>query len=189
MPDTNLPNYGEYIGETSRGLGAVAGSNIYAMEYGNSAVHRTVLALTNRAVTVANTTGSSFGSSKLYDFPVGRILILGGRVNLTITWTGEDIAAGGSGDASLGTTATADATLDSTDADIMASTAMLDPFVSGVGTLTGNLVVPTAFDGTSTAKDLYFNAIIDDADVSDGASDTILLRGEISIVWSNLGNL
>lgn len=110
----------------------------------------------------------------------------------TLTWTDTDIAAAGSGDISLGTTATADATLSSTDVDIMASTALLDPFVLGVGGvgaagLGGTLVNSTVFDGTATAKDLYINLIIDDADVADAASDIVLLNGNINISWINLG--
>lgn len=148
----------------------------------------TTLKLSSIGVTVANTTGASFGSKKLYDFPQGRISIIGGTSNLSFTWTGEDIAATGSGDYSLGTTATADATLSGTDVNIQASTAMTDPFVSGVGTGSGGFATIANHDGTSTAIDLFLNMIIDDADVADGASDTVTVSGTITFVWAYLGD-
>ena len=188
MPDTGARIRGEAINETSVNVGAKAGDNIQCLELGNSVLHQTVLSLTSRQVTVANTTGASFGSTKLYGWPAGRIQLLGGVCNLSFDWAGQDIVATGSGDFSFGTTATADATLNSTEVDLMASTAMLDPFVAGVGTGTGVFVVPTNFDGTTTAKDMYLNIIIDDADVSDAASDIVLVSGEVRFTWINLGD-
>lgn len=170
------------------GSGAPAGDGILADEDGIAgAIQKTTLRFVNATITVGNTSGASFGSKKIYDFPKGRILLLGGRANLEFDWSGQDIAATGSGDASLGTTATADATLSSTDVDLMASTALTDPFVGGVGALAGNFVNPTNFDGTGTAKDMHLNVIIDDADVADAASDTITLNGTVEFSWINLG--
>lgn len=170
------------------GAGAAAGTGVLANEDGIAgAIQQTTLKFTNATVTVANTTGASFGSQKVYDFPQGRILILGGRANFTFNWAGQDIGATGSGDFSLGTTATADATLGTTDVDIMASSAMLDPFVAGIGTGTGNLVKTTEFDGTETAIDMFLNIIIDDADVADAASDVVTINGTITFSWINYG--
>jgi hypothetical protein len=149
----------------------------------------TTLTLTSVPITVANTTGASFGSLKLYDFPAGRIYILGGSSSFTFTWTGQSIAADGSGDYSIGTTATADATLGGTDVDIQASTAMLDPFVLGVGTGSGVFAAPAAHDGTGTAKDMYLNMIIDDADVADTDTDTVLMTGTIVFAWVQFGDI
>ncbi len=80
----------------------------------------------------------------------------------------------------------ATARLATTDVDLMASTAMLDPFVAGVGTGNGAFVKDTEFDGTTTAKDAFLNIIIDDADVADAASDIVLVSGTIilDVVWS-----
>lgn len=142
--------------------------------------------LLNFPVTVSNTTGASFGSKKFFDFPTGRIQTFGGGSNLSFNWANQDIAAGGSGDYSIGTTATEDATLSSTDADVQASTAMLDPFVGGLGSGSGGLTAGV-HDGRSTAKDLYLNIIIDDADVADGASDIVLVSGYIDINYLQNG--
>lgn len=150
-------------------------------KYVPGAQQQAILTLTALPITVANTTGASFGSVKLFDFPAGRIRIEGGTVNFTsVNWAGTTIVATGSGDYSLGTTATADATLNSTDVDLVASTALLDPFVAGVGTGVGGVFVKdTEFDGSSTAKDVYLNMIIDDADVEDAGSAIVLVTGII----------
>lgn len=151
--------------------------------------NKLLLNITALPVTVANSTGISFGSKQLLDFPQGRIVIAGGTINFTtISWAAESIVQTGSGDFALGTTATADGTINSTEVDIMASTAMLDPFVAGLGTGSGLLVKSTEFDGTATAKDLFLNVIIDDADVSDADTDTVLFTGVLTLVWGFLGD-
>lgn len=166
------------------------GATVSLEDYGIGGFHTTVISLNATPVTVGNTTGASFGSVQLLDFPAGRIHIFGGSTVFSrIQWTGEDIVATGSGDFSLGTTTTADATLSSTDANIQASTAMLDPFVGGVGTGSGVFATGAAYDGTATAIDLFLNVIIDDADVENEASDVVLFTGEIRIVWADFGDI
>ncbi|TXH45714.1 MAG: hypothetical protein E6Q97_30975 [Desulfurellales bacterium] len=169
-------NARQLINSVAPGTGAngVTASHVLAGNF-----FTTTLIFNAVPVTVANTTGASFGSLKVFDFITTKFYLFGGSSKFTrIVWTGEDIAATGSGDYSIGTTATADATLSSTDANIQASTAMLDPFVAGVGTGSGFFAAGAAYDGSSSAIDLYLNVIIDDADVSDGASDTVLFTGK-----------
>jgi hypothetical protein len=176
--------------EILSGVGAAAGTGVTAAETGSGNVHKTVLTLVNTPITVGNTTGASFGGLKVYDFPAGRILVHGVVGNFTkFDWSGTDIAAAGSGDVSIGTTITADATLATTDVDLLPSTAMTDPFVAGVGSAKGALAASAQFDGTTTAIDANVNIICDDADVADGASDIILVSGTITITWTNLGDL
>jgi hypothetical protein len=157
-------------------------------------MQRVELKVTDMPVAVANTTGISFGSVQLLDFPQGRIMIDGGTVNLVVDWSasadgdGEEIALTGSGDAALGTAATADGTLSGAEVDVMASTAMTDPFVAGVGDLHGNLVKDTEFDGTATAKDVYLNVIIDDADVGDTDNAIVYFTGTIILHCKFLGD-
>ena len=173
----------------SAGAGAKNGATVTAVEGGNATVHQTVLTLASTPVTVANTTGASFGGVKLYDFPAGRILVLGVTASLGFVWTGESIAAGGSGDYSLGTTITSDATLDGTDVNLLPSTGMTDPAVSGVAAATSNALAAAAqFDGTATAIDANLNIIIDDADVANADTDTVLASGTITITWVWLGD-
>jgi hypothetical protein len=171
------------------GIGS-AGTGTTASEQGNAVVHKTVLTMGDVSVTVGNTTGVSFGGTKIYDFPDGRILVLGAvatDISFDLTDAGNvtpiDDTMGG--DIAVGTTAPDDGSLTGTDVDLIPSTS-IDPISGGV---TGSPLASSAqFDGTGTAKDAFFNILIDDADVADGASDVILVSGTVTIHWINLGN-
>ena len=171
-----------------------------ADELGDGINHQTVLNFTTGFyVVTGNTTGASFGSQAIYTFPEGRINIVGctakfsGIFMNTQTGSAGDIASdgAGSGDYSIGSTATADATLSSTDVNILLSSAMLDPFVAGAGSSNAGtaLAASAQLDGTSTAITAYLNVIIDDADVADGAaSDKVYFIGTVRVTWSHLGD-
>lgn len=185
---TSLSGAEAVMPTTSVGVGAKNGATVSAVERGNGVVHQTVLTLASTPVTVANTTGASFGGAKLYDFPAGRILALGVVADLDFNWAGTDIVATGSGDFALGSTITEDATLDGTDVNLLPSTALTDPFVDGVGAAAGALAASAQLDGTTDAIDANINIIIDDADVEDAASDIVLVSGTVTITWINLGD-
>lgn len=174
---------------TTSGVGAPNGTGVTATEYGTGAVHKTVLTLTNVSITVTDTGGANGGqgSLKVYDFPEGVIQFLGASYNLT-TLAG----AGGIGDTaalvgSLGSVAAGagDATLTSTEADMIASTT--GTLTAGAGTLAkhGSLVA-TAFDGHTTALDAILNLAVPDAGIS--SNDTVTVNGTITMVWANLGD-
>lgn len=159
--------------------------------------HQTRLRFAALPVVTGNTTGASFGSKQVFTFPAGRIRV--DNVNAyfdlitfnTAAGATGDIDGGGSGDFSMGSTASADATLGGTDVDLLPSTAMLDPFVTGVGRSNawGTLAAAAIFDGTSTPLSLYLNVIIDDADVSDGAAnDNVYFTGYAKITWTFYGD-
>lgn len=185
---------------TSKNIGAIAAASAglaTAKEFGNAIDHQTLLALDSLPVVTGNTTGASFGSKQLYTFPQGRILIKGVLAYFrlitfnTAAGVDGDIAAAGSGDYSIGSTASADATLGGTDIDLLPSTAMLDPFVAGVGrsNVGSALAASAQFDGTTTPLSAYLNAIIDDADVSDAAAnDSVFFTGWVRMTWSWLGD-
>lgn len=168
----------------------VASNGAVATETGNGPVRKTSLALTDVSVTVGNTTGVSFGGTKIYDFPQGRILVLGSvleGVTFDLTDAGNvtPIDAADGGDIAVGTTVAGDGTLTGTDVDLIPSTS-IDPISSGV---TGAALAASAqFDGTTTAVDAYFNVLIDDADVGDGASDVVLVSGTLTLHWCLLGD-
>ncbi len=169
------------------GVGVVNGATVSAVEQGD-VVHKTTFTLASTPVTVGNVTGASFGGVKLYDFPAGRILVLGVTADLSFNWAGTDIGLTGSGDFALGRSISADATLAGTDVDLLPSTALLDPFVDGVGTGKGALVASAQFDGTGGAISANLNIIIDDADVANAAEDIVLASGPVVIHWINLGD-
>lgn len=176
------------ISDTSGAVG-VASNGAAAAETGGL-IRKTVLTLTNVPVTVGNTTGISFGGTKIYDFPAGRILILGSVLsNLTFDLSHEDnatpISGTMGGDISVGTTAPSDGTLTNEDVDLIPSTS-IDPISSGVAGAA--LAASAQLDGTGTAKDAFINVLIDNADVADGASDVILVNGTLTLIWCLLGD-
>lgn len=190
----------DYFTATSRNVGAVAATSsayVTANEYGDHLVHQTLFSYAGLPVVTGNTTGASFGSRQIYDFPAGRIAIVSNLAyfNLitfnTAAGSDGDIAGAGSGDYGMGTTATADATIATTDVDLLPSTAMLDPFVAGVGrsNVGSALAAMAQFDGTTTAVDMFLNVIIDDADVADAAaSDSVFFTGWSRCTWLWLGD-
>jgi hypothetical protein len=169
-------------------IGAAAGTGVVAAEYGGAPVHKTVLTITNLAITVTDTGGANGGqgSQKVYDFPEGVIQLLGASYNLT-TVAAAGIGATAALVGSLGSAAAGvgDATLTGTEADMIAST---------TGTLTGSAgtlakhgsINTTAFDGHTTALDAILNLAVPDAGIS--ANAVVTVSGTITLVWANLGD-
>lgn len=174
---------------TASGAGTAA-TDVTASEQGNGVVQKTVLTLSGVSVTVGNTTGVSFGGTKIYDFPAGRILVLGvtlANLSFDLTDAGNETPIDDTmgGDIAVGTTAPDDGTLGGTDVDLIPATS-IDPISDGVDGAA--LAASAQFDGTTTAVDAYINAIIDDGDVADGASDVILVSATVTITWVSLGD-
>jgi hypothetical protein len=174
--------------QTTVDVGAKNGAAVSVVEQGTGQVHKTVLTLTALSVTMTDAgAAGSHGSHKVYDFPAGPIQVLGCSYNLAITAGAGGIADGAAVVGALGTvtTATDNAALTTTEADLIASTA--GTLTAGVGALAKHgSIVTTAFDGTATAKDAYLNLAVPDADSS--ANDTIAVTGTITICWINLGD-
>jgi hypothetical protein len=153
--------------------------------------HSTVVTLDAAPVTVANTTGISFGAIQLLDFPEGKINVLGSYLRTKFTFgltnAGNVTPIDGTmgGDVSIGTTASSDATLGGTDVDLLPSLS-IDPI--SAGSALGLLASGAVFDGTATAKDAHLNVIIDDADVADAASDIIEVSGVWVCNWVYMGD-
>jgi hypothetical protein len=173
---------------TADGVGAKNGAAITATEYGDGAVHKTVLTLVDLDISMVDSgANGGHGSHKIYDFPDGAIQVLGASYNLTTARVSTGLATNAAIVGAIGSTATAtdNATLTTTEADVIASTT--GTLTSGAGTLKkyGSLVA-AAFDGTTTALDLYLNAAVVDAGIS--ATDTLRVNGTITLMWANLGD-
>lgn len=140
--------------KTSVGVGAVAGTGNTVAEYGNGTVHKTVITLTNTAIAMADDAGVvAYGGMKIYDFPVGAIMILGALGDLAITKSSAGVNDTWDGDIALGTAAaTTGATLISTEADIVPSTA-----------------TPQAADGATTGD---FGGVISITALTDSSAGT-----------------
>lgn len=171
-------------GPSVAGNGAAAASGNLATETRNG-VHKTTLTLTNVKVNIASS-AIGFGSTKVYDLPEGLIHILGAVMDLTLTVPGVEISSTAAVVAALGTVAAADdATLTSTEANIIPSTAytLVANTKHAVGVSTG----AATFDGHATPIDVLLNMAVPDADRSDNAED-ITVNGTIQLTWVNLGD-
>lgn len=133
------------------------------------------------------TTNGNQGSLQLLTLPAKENLIYPARVSLAITaalGSSSGIVTGAAVVGSMGTAAagTNNATLTSTEADFVASTACT--LTAYVGAFTGIGPVPFIQDGTGGAKSLYLNFAVPDAD--SGGSDALLLTGTIDFTWLQL---
>lgn len=71
--------------KSSYGAGAKNGATVTAVEHGDGNVHTTTLVFGNTPITVRDT--EQGGGVKVYDFPAGRILILGAVGNMQFATT------------------------------------------------------------------------------------------------------
>lgn len=167
--------------------GTATATGVSAVDSSAGAI-KTVLTLSNVVVDMTDaTTAGSHGSVKLYDFPECNMLFLGGSCDLTITAGEGGITDTAAVVASVGTATvgTDNATLTTTEADLIPSTA--STLTDGVGAVPGKTVTAgvAVFDGTSTAKDAWLNFAVPDAGST--ADDTLTVSGTVTLVWSNLG--
>jgi hypothetical protein len=178
---------------TSSGVGAASGTGVAATETGNGAVHKTVLTFTDVAIPLTDVAVTvAYGGLKVYDFPAGALLFMGASANLAVTKSSAGVNDDWDGDFGLGTvTASNNATLSSTEQDLIPSTATPQA-VAGATTATGESTSTEAckvFDGTATAKDAFLNFLVDDADQDvTGTACNLIINGTITLVWSNLGD-
>jgi len=170
--------------------GAAAGTGVTASEQGVGQIQKTVLTLVDTPVTLTDQAGTvAYGGVKVYDFPAGLITYLGATADLAVTKSSTGVNADWDGDFALGTaTASNNATLTSTEANIVPSTAT--PQASGGATTAkGKGTTVSMIDGTGTAVDLYANFLVDDADHNvAGTACNLVLNGTITIVWANCGD-
>lgn len=179
-------------GKTSVGVGAANGTGVAATEYGNGVIHKTVLTLTDHAISLTDETSTiAYGGSKIYDLPEGAVLMLGALSDLAVTKSSAGVDDDWDGDFALGTAAADnDATLDGTEDDILPSTATPQAS-SGATTANGQSTGSeiAVHDGTSSADDVYLNVLVDDTDHNvDGTACDLIFNGTITLYWINLGN-
>ena len=152
-------------------------------------INTTVLSLDDVGVSVIYTGGTTnaIGSTKIYDFPEGRILVFGVTVDsfaITSFPTNTMDAADG-GDFSFGSAVPGvDGLLDGTAVDFAPSTS-IDPITNVVNTA---LAASAQFDGTTTPVDLYVNVSIDHGDLTGASTNALTVGGTVTINWINLGD-
>lgn len=176
-------------GGSPGGIGAAAGTGNVATEK-LGVVRQTVLTLTDMALTV--TDALAYASQKVYDFPEGRLLVLGATANLRFGVTSDrasTINDSAAMDWSVGTAAASNATLATTMLDLIPKVDhTLDGAVDAYTALAGGALAASAqFDGTGTAKDAYLNVSFPTGTDID-ADGTLKVSGTITITWANLGD-
>lgn len=195
----NTPS--QYIGRPSGiaqvGTAGTTGGISVSEAGGDGPIRQTVITLTNVPMAISNTT--SGGGVKVYDFPAGYIAILGATGNPVWTTTSAiagTLNASKTGNWGLGTVVQANATLATTEINVLPGTgvtpiAMVSSATINVaGTATAGALSGTTvprFDGTSTAVDLYLNlAFATDADLD--ADATVTVSGTLTVTWLNVGD-
>lgn len=118
------------------------------------------------------------------DFPQGNILFLGGIGYFQLTRVGTNLAATFGGNISLGSAATADATLNGAEVDLLPSTALVTA-VAGVSAA-NRLANATAamLDNTDGSLEINLNGFIADASIS--GNDAFLLNADIALAFAVL---
>jgi hypothetical protein len=176
---------------TSAGAAVQPASGSVAVKHEQfGALCKTTLTLAHVAQTVTN--GTEYQSTQIYDFPAGRLLVLGVTATLqqkTTSTIASTINASSTGAISLGTAAASNVSLTSTMVDLLPSTAFTSSATINVaGTAVSAALAASAhFDGTGTAKDVYLNtAYATTTDVDGNGTQTI--SGTVVITWINLGD-
>ena len=183
---------------TSAEVGAVpaaVAATCVATETGDNLIHRTVLTCTALPISVTDDAGvAQYGGVKVYTFPEGLICTFGAIIsgNLTLGTTGTIIDAFTGVNALGSATATTGATLVSTEATWLQSTA--NATASSKVAAISSVSIATAltesggriYDGTATAAPVFLNfAIADDASHTSGSGS---FTGNITIVWTKIGD-
>jgi hypothetical protein len=174
---------------------AAVAATVVATEYGSNLMHRTVLTCTAVPITVTDDAGvAQYGGVKVYTFPEGLIVTHGAMIsgNLTLGTTGTIIDAFTGVNALGSVTASTGATLVSTEATWLQSTA--NATASSKVAAISSVSVATALtesagrcvDGTTTPAPVFLNfAIADDASHTTGTGS---FTGTITILWSSVGD-
>jgi hypothetical protein len=183
---THTPTMGLGRPPQANDVGSSPSSSITAEEFGavGSPVRTTKLTFTNVTFTLTRTSGTiASGGVQCYDFPKGGVSFLGAAAKLTYSIAGSGTYANLV--SSVGTVAalTDNATLTTTEANVIASTASASS--SGAASFTGAMTATAAVNGTGTAADLYLNAATSD-DIS--SSRVVTVNGWLIVHWIAGGN-
>lgn len=170
------------------GVGTPAGTGVASETTGSGPYRRTVLTLTAMPQTITNG-ASEFTGTKIYDFPEGRILILGVIATLAETTTSvlaTTITTATAGAYALGTVTASNASLTGTMVNLAPSTAYTSSATINVpgAAAVAALAASAPFDGTATAIDMFLNNSI----ATNSADGTLTWTGRIEVAWVHLGD-
>jgi len=190
-PDTALNSVGT--------IGTAAGLSL--VERGNAAMHKTVISLTNVAMTMTDGstpgTDAMWGTVPLYTFPVGHIIIVGAHLVFPLGLIIATVAGGGglADDADLefgvGTTARANQTnfaLAAAEDNIVTEQVGVDLTSAASDAIeSSQLAASLFFDGTTACVANLNFITTDDADAGT-AADELDLTGTLTMLWTMQGD-
>jgi len=171
---------------------AAVGPYVTAEELG-AVIHQTVLSLSAIPITMRDT--EQGGGAQIYTFPKGRILLLGGSGQITVTTTAaiaDTLNGGKTCNWGVGTVTQASATVATTEQDLVQVAAFVSSTVintaPAVSTASPGIAILTPYAGVSTPTAAFLNlAVAGETDI-DGDATTIT-DGTITLSWLNLGLL
>jgi hypothetical protein len=132
------------------------------------------------------TTAGSHGAQKIFTFPEGNVMVLGAVTDLAIARVGTGLTTTSAVVSSLGsvTVGTDNATLTSTEADIVPSTA--STLAAGAGVTKGASTTAAVLNGTTTPAAVFLNFATPDAGST--ATDALTVNGTVTISYLVLGD-
>lgn len=174
---------------------AAVQSYVSVREFGNEALRKTVLTITELPLTILDAVAAAQASgAKIYGFPQGRINILAAVMSIVEKTTSAILGTLNGGKTckmGVGTTIGVSATLATTEQDIIPVTSILSSTVINVAAAAARALLaatPVPFDGHSAAKEAYLNfSVPTDGDLDGDA--TITLTGTVIIVWQPVGDV
>ena len=167
-------------------VGAASVATVSANEQIAGFVHQTTLTLTDLAITMRDT--EQGGGAKIYDFPEGRILILGAVASIAVTTTSAILTTlNGGKTCNWGQASATVATTEQNLIPVTAFTSSATIDVAGA-TATAALAASAQFDGTATAIDAYLNLAVAGATDIDGDA-TVTVDGTVTLTWVFLGDI
>jgi len=196
--DRDLVVHGKCISDRTAAVGAKNGATVTEEVIEGGILRKVKLTLTATPFVFTDVAGSGqYASAKIYDFPKGLLLFLGGVVDgdLTLIDTAGTWLATWDGDVGVGTAAIASADgMTSTEQDLI-QTGATTTAVAKVGAValksTATALTESGarhLDGTGTAKDMYLNFEIDD-NAGHADTDTGTFTGTVEFAYMILGTV
>jgi len=161
------------------------------VEVGTGAQKKTIFTFSNVDVALADDGADAYKGIKLYTMPTGWIIWDGAVADFDLTKSSGGVFATWDGFIGLGTVECDAGVLAGTEQDLIPVTAT--PQAAG-GETTGDMQSTATesgdiFDGHATAKEVWLNVKVDDADHDvAGTPCNIIVNGTLTILWKLMGD-
>jgi len=188
MPVTAAPGQRPvYVKTGADYCGAITGGVTETAISLGAEVYKTVITCNDTPASITYVNGgtgtNNVGGVQIYDFPEGRILVLGVTVeDMTVAPLGNGFTGADGGDFGFGTTTAAGNNLETTEVNFCPATS-----IDGVTNVTDSALAASAqFDGTTTPVNLFANFQVDPSDITNDVSLTF--DATVTITWVNMGD-